>query len=298
MPEDPEPTGDERELFLRWLVYLRESLLTRLDDIDEAQARWTPDGKLIQLLGIVNHLAHVERRWTDGVYLGGAFSRSEEEFRVPVGRTIAEVVADYRAAAANTEAVVRARLRRTISAAATRIPVSTCAGCSSTWSKRRHAMPDMPTRRVNSSTGRPGTEWRAPRSRGARRRSGPSSRTCPRRRGGEPPFGLSSSPTRSRSGLASPRPTRLLGKTWDWVLEVSALELETRFAYRIVEGVAKMTVEYQLEATDSGCRFTMSAESDGDGTLARLLKPIAARTLRRESERHVANLKRLLESPE
>ena len=92
--------------------------------------------------------------------------------------------------------------------------------------------------------------------------------------------------------------TRLLGKTWDWVLEVSALELETRFAYRIVEGVAKMTVEYQLEATDSGCRFTMSAESDGDGTLARMLKPIAARTLRRESERHVANLKRLLESPE
>jgi hypothetical protein len=108
VPEDPEPTGDERELFLRWLAYLRESLLTRLDDIDEAQARWTPDGKLIQLLGIVNHLAHVERRWTDGVYLGGAFSRSEEEFRVPVGRTIAEVVVDYRAAAANTEAVVRA----------------------------------------------------------------------------------------------------------------------------------------------------------------------------------------------
>jgi hypothetical protein len=91
--------------------------------------------------------------------------------------------------------------------------------------------------------------------------------------------------------------TRLLGKTWDWVLEVSALELETRFAYRIVEGVAKMTVEYQFEATESGCRFTMSAESDGDGTLARMLKPIAARTLRRESERHVANLKRLLESP-
>ena len=56
----------------------------------------------------MNHLAHVERRWTDGIYLGGRVSRSEAEFHVGRDVTVADVIADYKAAAANTEAVVRA----------------------------------------------------------------------------------------------------------------------------------------------------------------------------------------------
>ncbi len=43
--------------------------------------RWTPDGALIPLLGIVNHLTHVEWRWIEGGMRGQEVGRSEEEFR-------------------------------------------------------------------------------------------------------------------------------------------------------------------------------------------------------------------------
>jgi len=42
--------------------------------------RWTPNGALISLLGITNHLTHVEWRWIDGGMLGQETSRSDAEF--------------------------------------------------------------------------------------------------------------------------------------------------------------------------------------------------------------------------
>ena len=35
--------------------YLRRAVLRKLEGLDDAEARWTPDGKLIPLLGIVHH---------------------------------------------------------------------------------------------------------------------------------------------------------------------------------------------------------------------------------------------------
>ena len=59
------PTGskDERELLLQWLGYMRGAVLRNLDGVDYSGARWTPDGQLIPLLGIVHHLTLVEWRW-------------------------------------------------------------------------------------------------------------------------------------------------------------------------------------------------------------------------------------------
>ncbi len=108
-PGDPDPTPDEGELFLNWLSFLRAAVVSRLDGLDEDQARWRPDGdKLIALLGIVNHLAHVEWRWIDGVFLGAKVSRREEEFTVARETSIADVVAHYERSAARTAEVVRA----------------------------------------------------------------------------------------------------------------------------------------------------------------------------------------------
>src|ERR1700688_4535583 len=71
MPADLDllfPVGnpDERELLLGWLRWLRGAVLRKIDGLNEVDARWTPDGALISLLGIVNHLTHVEWRWIDG----------------------------------------------------------------------------------------------------------------------------------------------------------------------------------------------------------------------------------------
>lgn len=99
--------ADERELYLDWLGYLREAVVGKLDGLTADQARWHPDGALIPLLGIVNHLTHVEWRWIDGDILGETVHRSEEEFAPGPDLTPEVAVAAYRARAAATDHVIR-----------------------------------------------------------------------------------------------------------------------------------------------------------------------------------------------
>ncbi|MGH7640660.1 MAG: DUF664 domain-containing protein, partial [Candidatus Dormibacteria bacterium] len=79
----------------------------KLDGLSEEQARWRPDGKLISLLGIVNHLTHVEWRWIDGEMLGETTSRSESEFSPGPELTLRAAVAAYRQRAEKTDRAVR-----------------------------------------------------------------------------------------------------------------------------------------------------------------------------------------------
>jgi uncharacterized damage-inducible protein DinB len=108
-PEESFPggTSDERDLYLRWLRYLRGAVRRKLAGLNEEEARWTPEGRLLSLLGIVNHLTHVEWRWIEGGMRGQEVSRSEEEFRPGPELTVAAALAAYRERAAATERVVR-----------------------------------------------------------------------------------------------------------------------------------------------------------------------------------------------
>ena len=92
------PIGDpdERELLLSWLGYLRGAIVRNVDGLSDQDGHWTPDGRLIPLLGIVNHLTHVEWRWIDGGMLGEEVSRHEEEFHPGPELTVETAVAAYR----------------------------------------------------------------------------------------------------------------------------------------------------------------------------------------------------------
>ena len=105
-PNFPKGTPDEAELFLRWLRYLRGAVVRKVEGLSEDQARWTPDGALTSLLGIVNHLTHVEWRWIDGAMLGAETSRSELEFTPGPELTVEAAIAAYRRRAAVTDAAV------------------------------------------------------------------------------------------------------------------------------------------------------------------------------------------------
>jgi hypothetical protein len=83
-------------------------VLRNIQGLDEAQARWSPDGKLIPLLGIVNHLTNVEWRWIDGGFSGAHVSRTEQEFAPGQDLTRSEAVAAYRQRAIVTDSTVRA----------------------------------------------------------------------------------------------------------------------------------------------------------------------------------------------
>ncbi|MQA04785.1 MAG: DUF664 domain-containing protein [Streptosporangiales bacterium] len=103
----PQGNADERELLLGWLGYLRGAIVRKLDGLTDEQARWTPRDALIPLLGVVNHLTHVEWRWIDGGMYGEPYSRSEEEFRPGSELTVAAALEAYRRRAEATDAAVR-----------------------------------------------------------------------------------------------------------------------------------------------------------------------------------------------
>ena len=112
MPTDEElgfPTGnsDERELLLSWLAYLRSAVTRNLDGLGDDAARWTPDGALISVLGVVNHLTHVEWRWINGGMLGEPVSRDESEFTPGAELDVATARAAYRKQASVTDSTAR-----------------------------------------------------------------------------------------------------------------------------------------------------------------------------------------------
>jgi Protein of unknown function (DUF664) len=102
MSDFPEPVPDDLEMCLRWLAFLRGAVLRKAGGLDEAQARWRPDGKLLPLIGIVNHLTGVEHRWIDGVP-----DKSDDEYEPGDELTIGAAIAAYQQRAATTDAAVR-----------------------------------------------------------------------------------------------------------------------------------------------------------------------------------------------
>ena len=105
--DSPAGSADEKELLLQWLNYLRGAVLRKVEGLDDAQARWTPEGRLIPLLGVVNHLTKVEWRWIDGGFGGAEVKRSEQEFSPDIELSLAEAIAAYRQRATVTDARVR-----------------------------------------------------------------------------------------------------------------------------------------------------------------------------------------------
>jgi uncharacterized damage-inducible protein DinB len=103
----PTGTPDELDMHLRWLAFLRGAVLRKAAGLDDEQARWRPDGKLIPLIGIVNHLTGVEWRWIDGGMLGRPTFKPDDEYDPRPELTIADAIAAYRARAAVTDAAVR-----------------------------------------------------------------------------------------------------------------------------------------------------------------------------------------------
>ena len=103
----PKGNPDERELLLTWLGYLRRAVIGKIDGLDEEQARWQPDGALISLIGIVNHLTNVEARWIDGAMHDHEVPRHESEFRPGPELTVPAAITAYRERGSATDAVAR-----------------------------------------------------------------------------------------------------------------------------------------------------------------------------------------------
>ena len=106
-PNAPAPTADERELLLGYIRWQREQVVATTEGLSEDQLRWRPDERLLPIIGIVNHLAHMEWRWIEGRYLGSEFPPREDEWVVPSGVRSADVIEAYWQQSKRTEKIVR-----------------------------------------------------------------------------------------------------------------------------------------------------------------------------------------------
>lgn len=107
-PRPPAPATDERELLLQFIEWKRAQVAATAEGLTDDELLWTPDGRLLPIIGIINHLTHMEWRWIEGRYLGAEFPPRLEEFWLEAGTDGAAILDAYRTRARRTEAVVRA----------------------------------------------------------------------------------------------------------------------------------------------------------------------------------------------
>jgi uncharacterized damage-inducible protein DinB len=71
VPIDPQPAGDERATLTEFLDYYRAVLLRKIDGVPEENARRAAvEPSDLNLLGLLRHLADVERTWFRRVFAG------------------------------------------------------------------------------------------------------------------------------------------------------------------------------------------------------------------------------------
>lgn len=99
----PPRTGNsESEVLRGFLDYLRTSVAAKVDGAPEPMARTSSVPSGTTLLGLLNHLTHVER-W---IFLGDDVADWQATFSVEPSDSIADVVARYRDAVAQANKVI------------------------------------------------------------------------------------------------------------------------------------------------------------------------------------------------
>jgi hypothetical protein len=100
----PRVLGDERATLLSLLQYQRDSVLRKLDGLDEVAVRWSPVPSGTSLLWILKHLTMAETIWFAIRFAGRDVVLPNDA--VGDDDTIAGVVDAYRAAWAATDEIV------------------------------------------------------------------------------------------------------------------------------------------------------------------------------------------------
>jgi uncharacterized damage-inducible protein DinB len=98
---DPPVAGSEKEVLSGFLDFLRATMLCKLDGLSDEEVRRPHEPSGLTLLGIVKHLADVERSWFRDVFRGEDFSERwndpdpERYWRIEPGETTADILAFY-----------------------------------------------------------------------------------------------------------------------------------------------------------------------------------------------------------
>ncbi|MCA1834307.1 MAG: DinB family protein [Actinomycetota bacterium] len=99
--EYPPYEGDERTQLRAWLDFNREACIRKVRGVTEEQARSRQGPSKTSLIGVLNHLAHVEHWWFHLCFTGSepAIETYDDDLEYDVGEdlTTDDVIAKYRA---------------------------------------------------------------------------------------------------------------------------------------------------------------------------------------------------------
>jgi len=101
----PRLAAAERETLLALLQFQRDSLIRKVEGVDEVAARQSPVGSGTTLLWLLKHLAQAELRWV--LIRFAALDAALPDDTVQPDDTIASVIAGYRAASARVDAIAQ-----------------------------------------------------------------------------------------------------------------------------------------------------------------------------------------------
>ncbi|HET9138506.1 DinB family protein [Actinophytocola sp.] len=107
---EPVPRIDSGELdtALAFLSFARHCVLKKADGLSDEQLRRVLVGSGTCILGLVQHLAEVERYWFGHHLIGSDWDAGREHgMTVPADRGAAEVLRDYRAAIEDSDRAIR-----------------------------------------------------------------------------------------------------------------------------------------------------------------------------------------------
>ena len=100
----PRLVSGERETLLALLQYQRESLVRKVTDVDDADARQAPVGSGTSLLWLMKHIAGAESTWIFVRFAGESVPPRDDAVRP--GDTLAAAVDHYRATWARVDSIV------------------------------------------------------------------------------------------------------------------------------------------------------------------------------------------------
>ena len=110
----PPRTADEKTMLLAYLDMYRGTMVWKLRDLTDEQAKWSPVPSGTSLFGLAAHLAMVERWWftavmadADEVDFPWSDDDPDADWRGPEGATLADVVALYESECERSRAVTR-----------------------------------------------------------------------------------------------------------------------------------------------------------------------------------------------
>lgn len=110
---EPPVAGTEKEMLSGFLDFLRGTIICKLEGLSDAEVRRPHEPSGLTLLGIVKHLADVERGWFREVFAGEARAgvadpeHDDRSWRIDPSETTADVLALYESEVARAREIVR-----------------------------------------------------------------------------------------------------------------------------------------------------------------------------------------------